>query len=237
MKTCKNIMPDWRYRIIVLFVIFLLLFVSCAQHKLLKEFKQHHKDGEFAWIANQTFECNDNAEICRQFHLIKGDACYNMAKTTDSLEYYDCAVYHLENGITMTSQWQNENERDQNYKNLCESLRNVQDLQKGEDSRATLKKFVEWSQKYLEIAGQEYEPVFFYAKAKLRSLEPWLLDVDDSNRASFCDSLQNIMSLVRHTIERGETEPEKWNVHKAYFKELSTDLELMKKAAGCNFDQ
>ena len=238
MKNYKKSFQARRYRLVAFLIVILLLAASCSQYKLLKSFKQHHKEGDYAWIANQSFECNKSNETCGQFHLIKGNACYHMAKQSDSLRYYECAVHHLENGINMTSEWTNANERDQYYENLCESLRNLQDMQKDAKGNATLVKFVEWAEKYLVTAEKEYEPVFFYAKAKLRSMEPGLLIVDDDTRKTFCDSLQDVRSLVARTIKRGEADPdsEMWSSQKPYFNELTTDLDLMAKAAGCQSD-
>ncbi|MBI4596735.1 MAG: hypothetical protein HY730_10250, partial [Candidatus Tectomicrobia bacterium] len=113
---------------------FLLSLNGCVTSQL-SQFKKHYDSQEYTWIAEQEVSCSPSEEGCNQLHLIKGNACYELATHGQSpLRYFECSATHLEMGIDQTRQWQLEKfnlNRPQNHENLGESLRRWRDLEKG----------------------------------------------------------------------------------------------------------
>jgi hypothetical protein len=56
--------------------------------------------GDYVGIAQESVSCEEVDDVCGQAHLIKGDACFRLAKQqNDPEKHYDCAVTELDKGI------------------------------------------------------------------------------------------------------------------------------------------
>jgi hypothetical protein len=91
--------------------------------KPLKEAKELAAQADYQALATIEIKCKASCEGCNQLHLLKGDACYRLAKAGTAPEkHYACAASHLAKGIEMTQFWQMETfdlNRQQTYTNLC----------------------------------------------------------------------------------------------------------------------
>jgi hypothetical protein len=86
-------------------VLFVLLTVTCTACGLrqLSDFMNRLSAQDYSWIAQQNIRCEDMDDTCGQPHLIKGDACFRLAKQhTDPAQNYACATIELDKGIQLT---------------------------------------------------------------------------------------------------------------------------------------
>jgi hypothetical protein len=66
----------------------------------LERFKGLGATREYAAIAGEALRCGEAGEVCRQLHLIKGDACFELARGDDAaVAHYDCAIAELTAGL------------------------------------------------------------------------------------------------------------------------------------------
>ena len=213
-----------------------LLITGCPSSlKLLDKFKKETAAGNYEWIAAQAVDCTDASEDCRQLHLIKGDACYNLAKQgKDKLNNYALAAEELAQGIEMTRNWSNTADRNQYYENWCESLRNLQDLQSGQEASATGAKFLSAAEKFLQTDPNSFAAIYFTAKARMRQTQKKLLDVNDTNRAQICGELNGLSQLAEDGAAKGQAAGgASWERYKANYDLLKKDVNNSKRAANC----
>lgn len=213
-----------------------LLMTGCPSSlKLLDKFKKEAAAGNYEWIASQPVDCSDASEDCRQLHLIKGDACYVLAKQgKDEVNNYASAAGELGRGIEMTQNWSNPSDRNQYYENWCESLRNLQDLQSGEEASATGAKFLSAAEKFLQTDPSSFAAIYFAAKARMRQMQKKLLDVNDGNRAQICGELNGFAQLADDGVSKGQSVGgASWERYKANYDLLKTDIKNAKRAANC----
>ena len=113
-----------------------LLLTACGTVGQLNKTKKHWHKQDYQWIAEQEISCKPSEQGCNQLHLLKGDACFRLAKQdVDPPTHYPCSAKHLALGIEQTREWQLKDldlNRAQTYENLCESLRQWQDLERGQ---------------------------------------------------------------------------------------------------------
>lgn len=66
----------------------------------LERFKELGAARQHAAIAGQEVRCTDADKTCRQLHLIKGDACFELARRGDApTKRYECAIVELASGF------------------------------------------------------------------------------------------------------------------------------------------
>ena len=122
-------------------VLLVAILAACGGIYQLKQFKDHSARSDWAWVAQQPVTCAASSDGCNQLHLIKGDACYRLAKQgAEPRAHYQCAADELETGIAQTKVWRESGldlNRAQTYENLCESLRNLQDMERGAAAEPT----------------------------------------------------------------------------------------------------
>jgi hypothetical protein len=76
----------------------LLLVAGCATGRQVSDFKELGATGDYRAIATQEVQCDAGERGCEQLHLIKGDACYRLARQGEA-GYYDCAIRELSTGL------------------------------------------------------------------------------------------------------------------------------------------
>jgi len=105
------------------------LLVACSPTlKEIDQAKSLQNKSRFEDLSRLEITCSADDDGCNQLHLLKGDACFRLAKQAvdngKKRSDLDCAVTHLSTGIDMTKDWsQAEISRTDMYENLCESAR------------------------------------------------------------------------------------------------------------------
>jgi hypothetical protein len=101
------------------------MLAGCATLPELDEVQQDFNQGEFKQVADHRIECKDDQAGCNKLHLIKGEACLQLATPPQSeTGYLDCAVENLETGIALTRDWEQINiDPARPYGDLAEALR------------------------------------------------------------------------------------------------------------------
>jgi hypothetical protein len=82
-------------------LVIIALAVGCAPTiRQLADFKNIADAGDYTTITGREVTCTQGNRGCNQVHLIKGDACFELAKRGDPGRW-DCAIQHLSRGIDM----------------------------------------------------------------------------------------------------------------------------------------
>lgn len=187
------------------FLVFALFWAGCSQVGQMKEF---HQKGEYQKLANMEVSCTPSDEGCNQMHLLKGDACYVLGRRAEGADrdstarrHFKCADTHLGAGIRQSeakgsAQWKIAgSDRPQWYLNRAESLRQRQDLLKGDSARAVSERLLEFGQTYREAVPDAAAPYFYVATARYARLQPKLIDVPPGDTA-VCDELGAIQTIL-----------------------------------------
>lgn len=170
------------------------MFTGCVTVQL-GRFKNHAARGDDEWIAAQAIECKETSNTCGQLHLIKGDACFRLAK--DDMEIadnYACAADALEQGLASNQSWPDATAHRQFQEHLCESLTNLQDLQSGKAAEMTLARFAKAAKGLHKIAPDSVPAIYYLAKVRLRQVQPVLVDMTAADRVPVCNRLK--LSLI-----------------------------------------
>jgi len=204
--------------------IFFLNACTCAK---LGKFKDHSDNQDYSWIASQDFSCQASDECCNQLHLVKGDACYRLAKAKQNeKDNYRCAVRELEIGIAQTKQWEVDHlnlNRAQVYENLCESIRNLQDLETGAAAEQLAQKLLATSQTFLSLEPGNLAAVYYLSSAKFSLLRPCVLHPE--NCPTLCQNLKAIdTELERSMPDAVQTK------YRENFRRLHLDIDGAKRS-------
>lgn len=152
------------------------ILTACGTVGELKTAKESAAKGEYGKLAATPVSCKPADDGCNQLHLIRGDACYRLAKQGDDKPgHYRCAADELELGIQQTKDWKDIEALGKPavyYENYCESLRMVRDQQNSNDASAP------WNQKlstcakdFLSLAPNHPAGLFFLNNAKLAQFQ------------------------------------------------------------------
>jgi hypothetical protein len=115
-----------------------LLATGCATIKQtidpataqLERFKEFGAARRYAEIAGEEVHCTKAGEVCRQLHLIKGDACFELARRGDAaIARYECAIFELKAGLDQAPADATASGPDRMFaEKLLEALRGRRDL-------------------------------------------------------------------------------------------------------------
>lgn len=207
---------------------------GCAALQL-NSFKKHAAADDFAWIAGQKVSCDKASDVCGQLHLIRGDACFRLAKKDmHPQENYACASDELEKGLVLNRTWKDAAVHRQFQENLCESLRNLQDRQSGQTAAKTLNRFVAAAQGLYQLAPESVPAVYYLAKAHLRQVQPMLIDINAATRVPVCNRLKRAVTRVLSMIEQAKhTALPEWDRYAGNYQRLSFELGATMRAAQC----
>jgi hypothetical protein len=197
----------------------------------LEKTKKHWSDGDFAWIAEQEVTCQASEEGCNQLHLLKGDACFRLAKQgVDARTSYECAATHLEIGIQQTTNWQLGDldlNRAQTYENLCEALRQWQDMERGDGANRITQRLLNTAQEFLTVEPENLAAIYFLSSAQFTTLRRELLHPDDSR--ALCGKLNEILQALDKAMPRAQG-----TRYEATYYRLRSDVVGAKQTvAGC----
>ncbi len=181
-------------------ILFVALFslAACATSQLDK-LKKQHKNGSYEIVVKAKVDCNASDGICNQKYLIKGDACYRLAKREASpLKNYDCAIAELGMGISLTKDWKIGNlnlNRNQVYENLSESLRERQDMSKGGEATKFANKLLEVSKQFLGFSPENLAAIYYNNSARFTTLRSAILMTPGDSRV--CKAVNHILSQLQ----------------------------------------
>ena len=211
-----------------------LTFSSCAGLQL-SQFRKHTARGDYEWIAAQAIACRKASEECGQLHLIKGDACFRLAKMgREPAVNFACAADELVEGLTLNGSWDDAGVQLQFQENLCESLSSLRELQSGEAAEQTRVRLFEAAQALYQLAPESVSAVYYLSRARLMEMEPMLRDIDAATRVPVCIRLKRTVTRVLALMEtaRGRTLPG-WNRYADDYERLAFDLGAAIRAADC----
>ena len=179
-----------------LYFIFILGLSSCSTVQL-NNFKKRAAEGDHQWIVAQAVTCNTSTDVCSQLHLIKGEACLHMARTGIApVDNYTCAADETEQGLALKTSWPEADAHRQFQENLCESLRNLQDLRAGEANARDLTRYLEASRELYRLAPGSVPALYYLASAWLHQVRPMLRDINPASRLPVCNRLKRAVNRV-----------------------------------------
>lgn len=162
---------------IVLATLLISLTLSACATRQLKNFKEDAANSQWQKIAEDEVNCEAEDEACNQLHLIKGDACYRLAKqNAETSKNYQCAAEQLELGIRQTTDWgaaeSSIGNRAQYYENWCESLRLLRSEQSSNAAAEPYnQKLLSCAREFLQAPGQlQPAATFFLHNAELAAV-------------------------------------------------------------------
>ncbi len=220
-----------RHFVKAVFVFLAVTLVGCGT-KQLSDFKQKLTSHDYAGIAQQPVSCEEVDDVCGQLHLIKGDACFRLAKqNSDPAKNYPCAVTELDKGIQFTKTWQQGEVNlncSQTYANLCESLREWQDRESGTGAAQLTQRLLDTSRRFLAAEPGDPAAVYYNASARYTQLRPEILHPRDPQ--SLCRQLRAIMSDLDAVMPRASGTDYQTSITR-----LQTDINGARRTvAGCS---
>ena len=211
-----------------------LLASGCAANQL-NTFKKRASQGDFGWIAAQPVTCEKATAVCGRLHLIKGDACFRLARSGKAPAQNDaCAADELERGLALTPSWPDDAIHRQVREQLCESLKHLQDLQSGEAARQTLARFEAASKALHRLAPESVPAVYYLAAVRLRQVRPMLKDINAATRVPVCNRLKRTVTRVLVMMESADqAPPPEWDRFADRVQRLAFDLGTAIRQAQC----
>ncbi len=197
----------------------------------LEDFKKRQAQNDFAWIAAQNVDCAATKAGCNQLHLLKGDACFRLAKEANAANnkeeakaHYSCAASEIEAGMQQTNDWQIAGPRPQWYENLCETLRNWQDLEKGAQADQLTNRLLETAKRFRAEEAEHPAAIYFVNGAQFTLLRKEILNPTDE--AALCAKLNAIIQDLT------QAQPRAGARYTANYQQLRSDVTGV-KPAGC----
>jgi hypothetical protein len=215
-------------------LIMVVTFAGCATPQL-NTFKKRAAQGDYEWIAAQKVNCLRSSDDCGRRYLIKGDACFRLAKAgTMAADNYTCAAGALAQGLALKQSWSDTATQRQFQENLCESLINLQVLQAGQAAEKTLVRLTRAAEGLYRMAPGSVPAVYYLAKARLHQIEPVLSNMNPTDRVPVCNRLKRTLTGVLSMMERAKQTPiPDWNRFAANYQRLSFDLGSAIRMAEC----
>jgi hypothetical protein len=223
-----------RYAALVSCLALILIFSGCTNLRL-SQFRRHAARGDHEWIAAQAIACRKASGGCGQIHLIKGDACFQLAKMgREPAVNFACAADELVEGLALIGSRYDAGVQLQFQETLCESLSSLRELQSGEAAEQTRVRFFGAAQALYQLAPESVPAVYFLSRARLMEMEPMLEDINAATRVPVCIRLKRTVTHVLGLMEtaRGHTLPD-WNRFAGDYERLAFDLGAAIRTAGC----
>mgnify|MGYP001095102025 FL=1 len=145
----------------------------------LEKAKAFSAEGRYEAAAAVLVTCSEAEPGCGQLNLVTGNACYRLAKSAaaegnkeEAETRYRCAAARLEAGIAQNAAREPSSARAQDYVNWCESLRNLQDLEKGGAALQLSSRLLAASEQFLAAEPGHPAAVYFQVGARLAIVSP-----------------------------------------------------------------
>lgn len=208
-----------------------LLLASCAAVapgvSQLDTMKANAAKGDLQANAAAPVGCSANAPECYQLHLLKGDACYTLARSAQGAARRaddTCAAEELGAGVAQAPGPQTPLGATDGYAvKRLEALHDLIDTRRAGDppgTNALATAATEFRQRY---PGNPVGP-YYLASANLTAAQDQFLA--DQNKAALCASLPGIDQLARE----GARSPGSFGPN---YAELTASLAGMRRAGGC----
>jgi hypothetical protein len=212
----------------------ILLFSGCGRLQL-SQFQRHAERGDHLWIAAQAVPCRKASDGCGQRHLIKGDACFRLAKMgRDPAVHFACAADELAKGLALKPFWEAPGVQLQYQENLCESLKRLQGLQSDEAAEQTLDRLMKAAKALYQLTPESLPAVYYLASARLMGIEAMLKEINAATRVPVCIRLKRTATRVLAAMEIArESTPSDWDRFADDCQRLVFDLGLAMQAAEC----
>lgn len=215
----------------------LIIVVTGCSTIQLDTFRKRASDGDHGWIADQTVTCEEASAVCGQLHLIKGDACFRLAKAgTAAVDNYACAADELTLGVALNPSWEDAAIHRQFQENICDSLQNLQARQSGDAARETLARLMDAAEALYRLAPKSVPAVYYLAKARLEQVQPLVPGIHHHSaaRVPVCNRLKRTLTGVLSTMETARQKPlPDWERFADDYQRLCFELGLAMRAAGC----
>lgn len=192
--------------------------------------KERVEEADYQWVARQSVSCKQTCDGCNQLHLIKGDACYRLAKAgKDPKTYYALAVKHLDKGIAMTEngQWEDLGlDRARYFTNLCESLLSWRELLSKDEFNEVNDRLIKKAHQFLEAEPGNPCAVHFLVNAGYAKLAPCLSEPDQC--PGLCSDLDTLATSVLEGEKEAAESPCRENL-----RVMTQLIRLAKQRANC----
>lgn len=203
-----------------------LWLTGCGPIKDLETQKSWAQEGQYSRIAAHAIDCDADAAGCNQLHLIKGDACFRLAKEGNDLgTHLPCAVQELKLGIAQTHEWSSGSvdlNRAQSYENLCEALRLLRDRERGPTARTVNQELLATAQRFHHVEPDSLSAPYFVANATFAEIQPALVRHQDPPR--LCREIEILLVELAALDERAAQSP-----YGANYRRLQLDIEGAKR--------
>jgi len=211
-----------------------LVLAGCTGVEL-HRFKEHAAQDDYQWIAGRTIGCDNASDTCGQLHLIKGEACFRLARSGQApAHHYHCAADELAKGLALKRSWTDPNERQHFQEHLCESLANLHTLQSGEAAGHTLVRLVDAAEALYRMAPESVPAIYYLAIAQFRKMQPKLTHLAVFERMPVCIRLKRTLMTVLTAMETARVEgSEDWKRYAKNYERLSFELGSAIGAANC----
>jgi hypothetical protein len=212
----------------------ILMFSGCVNLQL-SRFEKQAARGDHEWIAAQAIACKKASEACGRLHLIKGDACFRLAKMgREPAVNFACAADELVEGLALKGYRNDAGVQLQLQQNLCESLGNLRDLQSGEAAEQTLVRFFEAAKALYQLDPEGVSAVYYLSRARLMQMEPTLRDINAATQVPLCIRLKRTVTRVLAMMETARGQPLRdWDRFADDYERLAFDLGAAIRAADC----
>lgn len=213
----------------------LILFFSGCGSLQLSQFRQHAARGDHEWIAAKAITCRKPSDACGRLHLIKGDACFQLAKMgRDPAVTFACAADELKKGLTLKQSWDDAGVQLQYQENLCESLRSLQGYQSGKPAEQTSGRLLDAAKALYQLAPESLPAIYYLASARLMEIEPVLWGINAATRVPVCIRLKRTVNRVLAVMETAKADTTSdWNRFENDYQRLVFDLGSAMQAAEC----
>jgi hypothetical protein len=211
-----------------------LILSGCAGLQL-NQFNRHAARGDHQWIAAQVVACHQASHTCGELHLIKGNACLQLAESSSQpAAHLACAVDHLKQGLSLKPSWPEADRRLDHQEQLCRALDHLQHLQTGAAAEQTLEQLVEAAQRLYQLAPGSAAAVYYLSSARLDQMRPLLQEINPATRVVVCQRLKRTATEVLLVMEiaRGQVPPG-WHRFSDRYERLAFELGMAMQTAGC----
>ena len=216
--------------------VMLALFVAGCGSLQLQRFKSHAARGDYAWIAAQRVGCEACSEVCAARHLMRGDACLQLAGgDTPPADVLACAADELEKGLTLNPLWKDPAVHRYYREILCEALGKLQEQQSGDAAAATLERLASAAEALYRVAPESIPAVYYLAEVRRRQNQRLLPGLNAATRIPVCSRLKRTATRVLSIQTAAEASPTaEWARFADRYQRLVFDLGLALKTAGCH---
>lgn len=201
-----------------------LLLAGCAsvqQTRQLDDFKALAAKGDYATIAARDVSCDATDPACAQAQLLKGDACYRLAKAGDASRYA-CAADALGAGLVAPGLDQPAATRAAYTSNRCEALRQARDRVSGPPALARNKELAACAQALETLNPGSAAARFFAVNAGLAAVQ---IGPTDTTACARLDALAaSLREREGAAAASGLDAP---------YRRLGNDLQLTRRGFGC----